>query len=39
MYVVSEALTVTEYTGWLKIKYPSRHYAISKQPAADFKNS
>jgi len=24
------------YTGWLEIKYPSRHYAISPQPAARF---
>jgi len=23
-------------TGWLKIKYPSRHYAISPQPVAWF---
>ena len=26
-------------TGWLKIKYPSRQYAISPQPAARFKKN
>jgi len=26
-------------TGWLKIKYPTRQYAISSQPVVRFKNS
>jgi len=25
------------FTGWLKIKYPTRQYAISFQPVAGFK--
>jgi len=29
-------LTSITCTGWLKIKYPSRQYAISPQPVARF---
>jgi len=31
-----QCYTSQHYRGWLKIKYPSRHYAISPQPVARF---
>jgi len=33
---ITLANTITKSTGWLKIKYPTRQYAISSQPVVRF---